>query len=322
MDKKPGKDDLAHLGDLLQGSDFASLKPLTRVENRLVHSADEIRVRAAEEISYLHTALCQTGFPYRETKLRRWERRNGRVFLEIDAGRAMDPETEKYVDLPLPFGTKARLIMIYLCSTAVRSQSQIIEVDRTMTAFIKQLQGREPNGEEIRKFKHQIAAIAGATIRMATVVEGRSLQVNSQVVSKFDLLLKKNDYTQRVLWPETVELTTDFFNTLKNHAVPLDQRAVASLAHSAMALDIYAWLAQRLCRIAGRSDNLVPWINLHEQFGSGYKLLRQFRKVFTETLKDVLSQYPAAQVEVTGEGLILKRSAPPVTTGSVRLLNP
>ena len=120
-----------------------------------------------------------------------------------------------------------------------------------------------------------------------------------------------------------MELTTDFFNTLKNHAVPLDQRAVASLAHSAMALDIYAWLAQRLCRIPGKSDNLVPWVSLHEQFGSGYKLVRQFRKVFMETLRDVLTQYPAAQVEVTSEGLILKRSAPPVTSGgSGKLLLP
>ena len=61
-----------------------------------------------------------------------------------------------------------------------------------------------------------------------------------------------------------------------------------------MALDIYAWLAQRLCRIPSKSDALVPWFSLHEQFGSGYKQIRQFRKVFLDTLKDVLSQYPAA----------------------------
>lgn len=295
-------------------------KPLSRVDARLVQTAEEIRQNAADEISYQHTVLCQTGLPYRETNLRRWERRNGRLFLEIEAGRALDPDTERYVDLPLPFGSKARLILIYLCSTAVRLQSQTIDVDRTMTSFITQLQGREPNGPEIRKFKQQIAAIAGANIRMATLIEGRSLQVNNQIVSKFDILLKKDDYSQRVLWPETVELTTDFFNTLKAHAVPLDQRAVGALAHSAMALDVYAWLAQRLCRIPGRADALVPWFSLHEQFGWGYKHIRQFRKVYLETLKSVLTQYPAADVSVSSEGLILKRSAPPIT--STKLLNP
>jgi len=61
---------------------------------------------------------------------------------------------------------------------------------------------------------------------MATVVEGRSLQVNSQLVSKFDILLKKDNYSQRVLWPETVELTTDFFNTLRDHAGPAGPAAL------------------------------------------------------------------------------------------------
>lgn len=322
MNTRDDNAEFAALGDLIRQDSVLRkvARPLSRVETRLAQTAEEIRQNVSDEISYQHTVLCQTGFPYRETNLRRWERRNGRVFLEIEAGRALDPETEKYVDLPLPFGSKARLILIYLCSTAVRSQSQVIDVDRTMTAFITQLQGREPNGPEIRKFKQQIAAIAGASIRMATVIEGRSLQVNSQLVSKFDILLKKDDYSQRVLWPETVELTTDFFNTLKDHAVPLDQRAVAALAHSAMALDIYAWLAQSLCRIPSKSDALVPWFSLHEQFGSGYKQIRQFRKVFLDTLKDVLSQYPAAHASPTGEGLVLKRSSPPIA--SSKLLNP
>lgn len=293
------------------------IKPLSKTELRLVKTAEDIRLNMAEEISFLHTVFCQTGLPYRETADRRIERRNGRLLLEIEAGRALDPETEKYIDLPLPYGPAARLILIYLCSTAVQSQNRLIEVDKTMTAFITQLQGREPNGKEIRKFKQQIAAISGATIRIATVIEGKSLQLNNQMVGKFDLLLKKDDYTQRVLWPETVELTEDFFSTLQRHAVPLDHRAVASLAHSALALDIYAWLAQRLRRIQGTSDALVTWVNLYEQFGSTYKQIRQFRKAFLDTLRDVLSQYPTAQVKVTGEGLILKKSPPPISSSKL-----
>jgi len=39
------------------------------------------------------------------------------------------------------------------------------------------------------------------------------------------------------------------FVSLQKHAVPLDERALAALSHSAMALDIYAWLAQRLHRV-------------------------------------------------------------------------
>ncbi len=295
------------------------LKVPSSTQLRLIESGADIRRNLAEEISFQHTVLCQTGLPYRSTEDRRWEQRNGRVFLEIEAGRVLDPKTEKYIDMPLPFGPKARLILIYLCSAAIQGQSPVIDVEASMTKFLSKLQGRDPNGPEIRKFKQQIASLASATIRMATVIEGRSLQVNNQVVHKFDLTLKKNDETQRVLWPETVELTMDFFNTLKDHAVPLDPRAVAALAHSAMALDVYAWLAQRLWRIGPKSDAMVPWISLHQQFGQGYKQIRQLRAVFLDTLRDVLTQYPGAQVVPTQEGVILKKSPPPVT--STKLLS-
>ena len=293
------------------------LIPTSNVQLRLAESSTDIMRTAAEEISFQHTVLCQTGLPYRETDARRWERKNGRVFLEIEAGRVLDPETEKYVDLPLPYGPKARLILIYLCSTAIRSQSPIIDVESSMTAFMRKLQGRDPTGPEIRKFKQQIASLSTATIRMATTVDGHSLQVDNKIVHKFSLWMERNEFSQRILWPETVDLSLDFYNTLKDHAIPLDHRAVAALAHSAMALDIYTWLAQRLWRIPHRSDALIPWSSLHEQFGQGYKQIRQFRKVFLETLKNVLSQYPAAQAQPTAEGLLLKKSPPPVSSSKL-----
>ncbi len=285
------------------------LKPPSKVQMRLIESASEIRQNITEDVTYQHTVLCQTGLPYRQTDERRWERRNGRVTLEIEAGRAYHPEKEKFFDLPLPFGPKARLILIHLNSEAIRRQSRVIEVEDSLTAFVRELQGREPNGEEIRKFKDQLSALSAASIRMATAIDGRAMQVNTNIVHKFDLWFPK-DQNQRVLWPSTVELGADYFETLLHHAVPLHPGAIAALSHSAMALDIYVWLAQRLCRVP--SDSLVTWVNLHQQFGPDYKRVRKFREVFDRALKDVLSQYPDANLKVTGEGLILKRSAPPI----------
>jgi hypothetical protein len=43
----------------------------------------------------------------------------------------------------------------------------MIELEDSMTSFIKQLQGRSPNGPELRKFKDQAAAIAGALFRIS-----------------------------------------------------------------------------------------------------------------------------------------------------------
>jgi len=68
------------------------------------------------------------------------------------------------------------------------------------------------------------------------------------IVQAFDLWFPKNE-NQRILWSSMVRLSEEYFRTLCAHAVPLDERAFANLSNSAMGLDIYMWLAQRLHRV-------------------------------------------------------------------------
>ncbi len=79
-----------------------------------------------------------------------------------------------------------------------------------------------------------------------------------------------------------------------------------------MALDVYAWLAQRLHRVEPGKPVLVPWPALQAQFGWHYTRLRKFREVFTQTLRDVQSQYRGARVELDHRGLMLSHSPTPV----------
>ena len=72
---------------------------------------------------------------------------------------------------------------------------------------------------------------------------------------------------QHTLWPGTIELSERFFNTLSEHAVPLDYRALAALRHSSLALDTYTWLAHCLWRVARPQGVKVSWRNLRDQFG-------------------------------------------------------
>jgi len=56
----------------------------------------------------------------------------------------------------------------------------------------------------------------------------------------------------------------------------------------------------------------VAWVNLQQQFGADYKRIRKFREVFLNAIREVLTQYPDANVVPTAEGLILKNSPPPI----------
>jgi hypothetical protein len=119
------------------------------------------------------------------------------------------------------------------------------------------------------------------------------------------------------LWPTTIQFSRDYFDSLTQHAVPLVEQAVARLAHSAMGLDLYTWLAQRLHRVNPRNPAFVPWAgrsgnSLYEQFGEGYDRLVDFRRFFLRMLREVQAVYPKARFSMDQRGMRLYSSPPPV----------
>jgi hypothetical protein len=290
-----------------------TLRRASRIQERLVHSAVEIEADDRGLILYQHTVFCQTGLPYRDPgqMVRLWQRSQGAAHLEIEAGRAFHPEHGTFVDVGLPFGPKPRLILAYLNAEALRTASPVIEVEESLTAFVLRI-GLCRDGRSIRTVKDQLSRLSAAEIRLAVAYgETQARQVNAHIVGEFDLWFPKND-RQRVLWPTTVTLDQRYFDSLIRHAVPLDERAIAALSHSAMGLDIYAWLAQRLHRVQPGKPQFVPWVALKAQFGWHYSRMRKFRDVFRQTLDTVLSQYRGTRLELDGRGITLHHSPPPV----------
>ena len=161
--------------------------------------------------------------------------------------------------------------------------------------------------------------LSASSIRLGLVKEGRAVTVNSQIVIAFDVWFPK-DERQRVLWPSTVQLSLDYWESLKIHAVPLDETAVGALSHSAMGLDIYAWFAQRLHRVPEGKSVLPPWPVLAAQFGVGYARLEDFRKKFRVALRQVLAVYSSARVEIDWRGMTAKNSSPPIPYRGMRLV--
>jgi hypothetical protein len=290
------------------------LKPtaLTPIQRRLVNASAEIRADRISQIDYLHTVQCQCVLPYRNPGdgVRTWDRRQGIASLRIEAGSALDPKSGKYVELGLPYGEKPRLVLIHLASEAIRTGSPTVDVEGSMTAFARAL-GMETNGQQIRALKAHLSKLAASSVRMGMVKEGRAYQVNTQIVTAFDLWYP-DDPSQKTLWPSTVRLSHEFFESLGRHAVPLDHRAVRAIAHSSFALDVYTWLAQRLHRIPANRPQFITWVALYDQFGQGFARLRDFRRQFLKSLRQVKSVYPEARMEANEKGLTLFQSQSPI----------
>ena len=291
------------------------------VRQRLFGASVEIATAPPEDLAFTHSVLTQASLPTSRPQagVQVWERQQGRARLRVEAGSVLDPRTGLYVQPGLPYGPKARLLLMHLNSEAVRRQSPIIPVEDTMTAFFRRLMGRKQDGRQATMLKAQLSALAAATFRLGILQGGdRAVQVDTKIVGAFNLWFEKND-RQRVLWPQVLRLSLDYFDSLTRFAVPLDERAVAALAHSAMALDIYCWLAQRLHRIAPGNPHFVGWAALHDQFGQGYREIRKFRRDFLRLVVQVRAVYPDARLSEGPRGMKMEASAPPVTKRSVHI---
>jgi Plasmid encoded RepA protein len=296
------------VGNALPTAPFRSLP----TRQRIVDASVAIQDDQTRSIIYQHTVLCQTCLPYRNPgdEVRVWDRENGKVSLRVRAGEARHPQCG-WIQIGLPYGPKPRLMLGYLNTRAIIQRSPAIEVEDSLTAFVRRL-GLDAHGRNLRTIKDQLSRLAASDLRFGVPDSDETVMTyKGQIVREFNLWFAR-DERQRVLWPTVVTLDREYFETLLQHAVPLDERALGALSHSAMGLDIYAWLAQRLHRVDPRVDAFIAWERLRQQFGFGYANMRKFKQVFRTTLDQVMAVYPAARLSMDGRGMILCNSPPPV----------
>jgi hypothetical protein len=291
---------------------------LSRLQRRVIAPLETEQDNDDPRLAFQHSVFCQTSWPYRDPgdDVRLWQREQGMITLQVQAGHVANPETRKMVPVGLPWGTKPRLILAHLNAEAMRQGSPVIEIESSLSAFVKRIRGFQ-HGREIRAFKEQLTRLAAAHVRLALFREKSAHQIEAKVITAFDLWLHKDD-RQRVLWPSTIQLSLDYFASLQEHAVPLHEADLAALAHSAMALDIYAWLAQRLHRIDPHRPAFIQWPALMQQFGPGYGRMSHFKGPFCAALQQVLARYERARIEVDEGGLRLFHS-PPLVAKTKRL---
>ncbi len=303
--------------ELDKDSQNKAFDPLSPTLRRVISAAENILLAPdPERIDFLHAVLCQVGMPRKYVDGRTFERNNGAVSMVLEAGRLY--RRGHWIDMPLPYGTRPRLVMVYISGEAVRTKSRTIEIGESVYEFLKRL-GIDPSGGPrggYTMFKKQMEALAACRMNLGLSLPDRDITINTQPISRFEAWLV-NHGPERPLWPGVLDLSQEFFDTLTAHAVPLDYRALAALKHSALALDIYTWLAHRLCRIKKASGIMLSWDNLKEQFGQEYKDNRNFKKEFRDVLRQVHAVYPDAQLEQTTGGFIFKPSPPPIRKSQI-----
>lgn len=282
---------------------------ITPAQSKLLDVATEIASTPpdGQDMAFTHTVLCQVGLPRAKVEGREFMRQSGAAWVNVQAG-YLD-EGKGPVLQPIPYGVMPRLGLAWVSTYAVRNKAREIPIGDSAAEFLR-LMGMDDQGARYTTLRRQMHALAACRLQLG--FRGRTF--NGQPVQQFDAWVSNKDEQQQALWPGTMVLSEDYFSSLIESAVPLDNRALHALKGSALSLDVYAWLAHRLHRIEGRGVSL-HWKPLREQFAQEYKGKdpdKDFKKEFLPTLKKVLAVYPQAKVKVVKGGLLLMGSPPPI----------
>jgi len=282
-------------------------------DRRVIEAAAKYMAEEDNGIGFIFSGWAQAALPHRRIADDAvWKVETDRVTLLVEPGRRpVQGGTTAWVGVP--FGSRARLIMLYLQSEALRTNNREIELGRSLNAWLIRL-GIPVGGKSFKDVREQAERISRCRLTFHVSHAGRSGLVNQNILDT--AMFVDDEPTQGNLFIETARLSETFFDQLRKHPVPIEEAAIRAINNNSMALDIYCWLAYRLHVLAEQKP--ITWKALHAQFGAGFARLDHFRPRFLENLALALAVYRDAHVDANEKGLILKPSRPPIAPRALR----
>ena len=274
----------------------------------LVDIAAEVMADESQRIGISYTGFCLTSLPHKRLPDNQtWEKKGHRVTLWVEPGRMKTGG--KAVTYGVPYGARARMILIYLQTQAVRTKCREVELGRSMRDWMERM-GLSVGGETARGLREQAARISACTLKFFWDDDRHEGWTRGAIVTSGLRFKIPEGGEQGSFWEDRVVLDETFYAALRDHPVPLLEASIRQLRDRSMSLDIYVWLAWR-CHQLGKPTP-ISWPAIHAQFGAGFKAIKHFKPSFVEALSAAIAAYPDARVEVADSGIMLHPARPPL----------
>ena len=143
-------------------------------------------------------------------------------------------------DHKLPYGNLPRLLLAWVCSEAVRTQSRVLILGSSLSKFMRALGINSDSGGsrgDLTRLRNQMKRLFGCTVSMIYEDEHGEARISSLVADRTVFWWNKPD--QRPVWNSKIELGEKFFNEIIQHPVPLNMNALTALKRSTLGLDLY-----------------------------------------------------------------------------------
>nr|WP_294563789.1 replication protein RepA [uncultured Rhodopila sp.] len=273
----------------------------------LIDIAAEVLSDDTQRIGISYTGFCLTALPHKRLPDDQpWEKKGHKVTLLVEPGRLKHGGKIKLFGVP--YGARARMILLYLQTQAIRTSSREVELGRSMRDWMERM-GLAVGGETAHALREQAARISACSLKFFWENAGSDGFERGAIV-RSGLRFQAEDTAQGLLWEDRVVLDEAFYAALRNHPVPVLEAAIRQLRDRSMSLDIYVWLAWR-CHQIGKPTP-ISWPAVHAQFGAGFKAVRQFKPRFIEALEAALAAYPEARVYLDDKAITLYPARPPI----------
>ena len=188
----------------------------------------------------------------------RYVRRNGPYKLGMTAG----------IDTKLPYGNIPRLLLAWVSTEAVRTQSRNIVLGSSLAEFMGKLglhtSGGSSRGDRMR-LRNQMNRLFHCQVELIHEDESGKQSVGSRITDRTELWWNPKRPDEPMLWDSKIRLSEDFFNEIIRHPVPLDMNTLKALKRSSLGLDLYLWAAYRTFTL--KRPMRLSWPTLYRQFG-------------------------------------------------------
>lgn len=290
-------------------------RPAVALARRAAHLARLVSAsEASRDVRFGNPMLAVCVLPRTDPGDRkRWVRRNGPYVLSVEA----------LGGYGLPYGTVPRLILMWMTNEIVRTGKRELSLGPSFARFLADIglrnfrQGgarsdRARVAEQLRRLLHTV-------IQLEYVAAGERREVRGFVAERNALRWVAPDGGSRdpeLGWGSRLVVGQSLYEEMMERPFPLHVQTIRALTHSALALDLYGWLAYRVATLEAPLD--LPWRTLTEQLGThdverlGYDTVRLFRRMALAQLRLIRIAWPQLRYETPTGALRLFPATPPI----------
>ena len=325
MKRKRGKDEWFPIGGVFSGQDgeeqsLQESSPQATYHFTRLDQVDQL-VEASEDdpdMGFMARLMTLCSLPRTNPGNRlQYERVNGPYTLYMVAGGGNK----------LPYGNIPRLLLAWVCTEAVKTQSRELVLGRSLSQFMRELGMKDdsgsPRGDRTR-LRNQMKRLFACTVSLIYEDMSGFSRVSSLVADKHEFWWDPKRPEERTLWDSKLRLGEAFFHEIIHHPVPLNMNILKALKRSSLGLDLYLWLTYRTFSLKHAAR--LPWKRLYRQFGmdpakaDDNVTVQAFRKECLRELKKIKAAWPSLKYSTAKGMLVVSPSKPSIAPANLRLV--